>query len=773
MKDEKKTEAESTAELDDLQQCLAAFLSPGTGGPRSQCDRPLAKSAWDSFIANTPVGVLILDRQGVIRLINRTDFGCATDQVVGKTLADFYDFDHKEAVGDCIATVFDTGRPRVFEAPAVRVDGELHWYQAHVGPIFERGKVVAASVVMVNVSKRKGVEREEAAAKAILNAVLESLPFEFFALARDGRYMLQNAISRSQRGDLIGKRPADVDTDKENVALWLENNRRAFAGERVTGEVQLTLHGEKRDFYNIITPISQAGEIVGVLGVNVDITDRKRAERTLNESEQRYRLLMEAIPQVVWKTDPNGEAIDFNRQWCEYTGQTPETARGRGWMEAMHPEDRAQFETFIQEVLIEEKVARGELYETQYRLRRASDGQFRWQLARGFQMKDDQGQILGWIGTTTDIHEQKMAQQELARHVAERTAELEQANRELQGEIEERKRAEEALRWSEEKYRTLVETSPDAVLMANLSGQLMFASARAVELLGYASAEEFRALNATDLVAERERPRMVANLPRLEEKGLRRGIEYQGLRKDGTEFPCEVSSALVREPDGTPSGLVAIARDITERKEAEKALQRERRTLEQLLESGDHERRMISYEIHDGLTQELTAALMQFDVYEHLLNKGDCDNAKTAYTQGVEMVRRAHAEARRLINGVRPPVLGGPEIELCIAEDFQRLPPTLENAVYRMAQEALKNACKHSQSTKVRLTLVPEDGRIVLEVRDWGIGFHPGAVPGGRFGLQGIRERARILGGRVTIDSQPGEGTCIRVVVPMPGKAAG
>jgi protein-histidine pros-kinase len=149
-------------------------------------------------------------------------------------------------------------------------------------------------------------------------------------------------------------------------------------------------------------------------------------------------------------------------------------------------------------------------------------------------------------------------------------------------------------------------------------------------------------------------------------------------------------------------------------------------------------------------------------------------------------LRQAHFEARRLISGVRPPILDEYGIDAALAVlaneksltaaarityqsevAFDRLPPLLENTIYRIAQEALANACKHSGSQEVRMTLIQEGGIVRLEVCDLGIGFDPETVVEHRFGLQGIRVRTRMLGGQLTIDSVQGRGTSVRVVLPF------
>jgi signal transduction histidine kinase len=269
------------------------------------------------------------------------------------------------------------------------------------------------------------------------------------------------------------------------------------------------------------------------------------------------------------------------------------------------------------------------------------------------------------------------------------------------------------------------------------------------------------------------------------EEGITRDIEYSFLKKDGTAFPGEVSTALVKDGFGQPRALVAVLRDITERHKAQEALERERKSLWRMLEAVDHERQIISYEIHDGLAQYLAAALMQFESRDGLKNNSP-DEAQKAYETARELVRQAHAESRRLISEARPPDIdeegiavaiselvgeqrrrGGPNIEFHSSVLFGRLPSILENAIYRIAQEALTNACKHSQGKNVTVTLAQDGSDVRLEVRDCGIGFDPEAVGKGHFGLEGIRQRVRLLGGRLTVESAPNCGTLVQVVVPI------
>lgn len=262
-------------------------------------------------------------------------------------------------------------------------------------------------------------------------------------------------------------------------------------------------------------------------------------------------------------------------------------------------------------------------------------------------------------------------------------------------------------------------------------------------------------------------------------------IDKRFLRKDGSVVHATVFVRGFRREDATIDHILALIEDITERKRAEEALAREHRTLKHLLQSSDHERQLIAYEIHDELAQQLAGAIMQFQAFSHLRDTKLKDAAR-AFDAGMTMLHQSHLEARRLISGVRPPILDeagivaavshlvneekrqkGPKIEYLSKVEFGRLTPILESAIYRIIQEALTNACRHSKAKKVHVELVQCGDRIRIEVRDRGVGFTPEDVEESRFGLEGIRERARLLGGRAIIETKLGLGTRVMVELPI------
>ena len=239
-----------------------------------------------------------------------------------------------------------------------------------------------------------------------------------------------------------------------------------------------------------------------------------------------------------------------------------------------------------------------------------------------------------------------------------------------------------------------------------------------------------------------------------------------------------VTATPLRDDSRRIIGSVHVARDINEQKKAQEILRH-------MLDASDHERHLISCEIHDGLAQQLASAIMQFEVYKALTNTNP-ERAAEALECGVQLVRDGNAEARRLIGGLRLPQLdeGGilaaienlvmecnkrskVTIEFCSNVPQLKLAPMLENTVFRIVQECVNNACRHSKSKKVKVELTQHDDQLRVEVRDWGVGFKVGDVDEGHFGLEGIQERAKVFGGHAVIKSSLRKGTDIIVELPL------
>ncbi|MGZ4964618.1 MAG: PAS domain-containing protein, partial [Limisphaerales bacterium] len=218
--------------------------------------------------------------------------------------------------------------------------------------------------------------------------------------------------------------------------------------QRVREDVQSAVRGEKeyalefrvvwpdKSFRYLETKATilrdDSGKPVRMLGTNWDVTQRKRVEEALRQSEETMRMMTESIPQMIWMCRPDGWNIYINQKWVDYTGQSAKECSGHGWNKPFHPDD--QLRAWNAWKLATET---GGAYDLECRLRR-TDGAYRWFLIRGLPVRDAQGAILKWFGTCTDIHDRKKDEQEikalnarleqqaanLEKEVCERTAKL-------------------------------------------------------------------------------------------------------------------------------------------------------------------------------------------------------------------------------------------------------------------------------------------------------------------------------------------------------------
>ena len=225
---------------------------------------------------------------------------------------------------------------------------------------------------------------------------------------------------------------------------------------------------------------------------------------------------------------------------------------------------------------------------------------------------------------------------------------------------------------------------------------------------------------------------------------------------------------------------VQLAHDL-ERLQAElAAVQAERKLLLESLAYHERDRQLMGFEIHDGVVQDMTAALMFLEASGGQASFPSAE-VREQHERGVRILREAVQEARRLIRGLIPVELDerglaasltrlverfrtdqGMQID-CRADVLVRLTPAVEMIVLRIVQEALNNVWKHSQTNKAEVLLVQQGDELEVSVRDWGVGFDPAHLVPSGYGLTGIRERARLLGGTATIEGGPGSGTRVSV----------
>lgn len=306
----------------------------------------------------------------------------------------------------------------------------VRWAGRHLDRLAAgQARALVSAAAALSENARLFHQAEEAAARkdeslALVDTLLNSAPVGMAFFDNDLRSVRVNAalasVSGAEAADTPGLALADVMPGLDEATL------RAIEGVRGTGEPLTNLElsggepfasGQARYWSQSYYPIrTSQGQMLGVGAVVEEITGRKQveAERTrllaaeqgararAVELQQQYQLLTEAIPQIVWTARADGSMDYYNQHWFDYTGLTFEESEGMGWLCALHPEDsQATQERWLR------SVQTGETFEQQFRLRRQRDGRYYWHLGRAVPLPNDQGQVLKWFGTCTDIDDEK------------------------------------------------------------------------------------------------------------------------------------------------------------------------------------------------------------------------------------------------------------------------------------------------------------------------------------------------------------------------------
>jgi PAS domain S-box-containing protein len=367
---------------------------------------------------------------------------------------------------------------------------------------------------------------------------------------------------------------------------------------------------------------------------------------------------------------------------------------------------------------------------------------------------------------------------------------------ELEELVQSLQRQDDDLPDSESRYRLLADNLVDHVFILDMKGNTRFVSPFAKTLLGYSEEEADNWVigwNVTpaSLEAGAKVFKEIFTYTRNDKQDLFKywSLQTETMRKDGSTVWTESDIRLLRDTSGQPIGILGIARDITERKLAEKALKQSESQLRllsrRILEIQEEERSRIARDLHDQLGQEIVYLKMKAIMLAEQLG-----GASVMYDQARELVdiaEQLQISSHRIAANIRPGMLDDLGLTKTVqwyAEEFERrtriscivdtsaaqmdVPPTIATAAYRILQEALTNVWKYANAVQVEIEVITQEETIVLSVSDDGIGFDRHAIPKeGALGLHGMRERAQLVGGKITISSSPGKGTKITAILPL------
>jgi PAS domain S-box-containing protein len=412
-----------------------------------------------------------------------------------------------------------------------RRDGSVVWVNLTVSPTWRAGEAPKHHIAIVeDITARKRAEDALRRSQAKLRLVTDHAPVLLVHCDAGSRYTFVNRPYSRRFGlepeEVVGRTIPEVlgEPAYERIRAYVDE---ALAGREVEFQIEVPYQQiGRRTMHCVYRPELDAdGRVNGFLGTILDVTERVRTETALRESEQRFRLLTDALPHMVWTLRADLTLGYLNRRASEFTGYSAERASRDGWQHLVHPDDLPGMLATVSGPL-----QRGEPHEAEYRFRHHT-GEYRRVVSTAVPVKDEAGAVTQWIGCTLDIHDRWLA---------------------------------------ERQFRLAVEASPSAILMVNREGRIVLVNALAERLFGY-DREELLGAPIELLVPAPVR----AKHPGLREaffasptaRAMGAGRDLYGQRKDGGRFPVEIGLNPIESAEGTLA-LAAVV-DITARKQAE------------------------------------------------------------------------------------------------------------------------------------------------------------------------------------------------------------
>jgi PAS domain S-box-containing protein len=563
---------------------------------------------------------------------------------------------------------------------------------------------------------------------------------------------------------VIATYPEDYPYSTENFEDLVTGKRNSYWQERR----YVRKNGEVFWAHVTMSVVKDAsGTPLYLVGMVIDIDEQRRVLAELKESEARFRAVFESSAMGVAIVDVDTLLFKINQAARDMTRDSGIERHLNSIYNFVIPEYQESEKELIDDLL----TSRRDSYQVEHCYER--DGEcLKWSHITFSAVKDPNGKVRYLVGMMEDITERRLAQQ--------------------------------TLQESEARFRAILDNAAVGVAVMSFDRRILQVNQTACRLTGL-SAEEMRSINPSLLAVEEDRyidQELFAEL--LEGKRDQYMAEKRYIRKDGSLFWGRVNFSIVRAPDGKPAYTIGMIEDINEEKlsaeklatqEAQYRHSLEQRVAERTLELNKAnellrekaaqdavaaERTRLARDLHDAVTQTLFSATLIADVLPDLwiMNR---DEGQRRLEELRQLTRGALAEMRTLLVELRPNALvevplptllrqltealtGRSRVNIQLnAEGETKLPADVQVGLYRIAQEALNNVVKHARADQAVLTL--RLGKSVrLTVADNGIGFDPSIVTADHLGLKIMRERAESIGARISLYSEPGEGSQVSVV---------
>ena len=737
-------------ERDESGQTLRTLQANTDITERKRAEETLAQSEHRlrAIVETDPECVKVLDKEGSLLEMNRAGLAMieagSLDQVRGKPVEEIVVSEHRAAFRALTQRAL-RGEPGTLQFEIVGLKGTRRWLETHAVPLRDvRGEITGLLGVTRDITERRETEEalrlRDRAVAASQNGILITDPNQ-----PDNPIVYVNPAFESMTGyaseEVLGKNCRFLQgTDYDQPAL--QELRSALGEVRPCTVVLRNYRKDGALFYNklSISPVrDEEGSLTGFIGVQENVTERRRAEEELHASLKELADLKFALDEsaIVAFTDQRGRITYVNDRFCEISKYSRDELIGQDHRIINSKYHPREFIRNLWRTIAQGRVWRGELRN------RAKDGS------------------IYWVDTTIVpfLNERGKPYQYVA----------------IRSEITDRKRSEEELRESNTLLRSVIEGTNDAIYLKDAWGRYLMVNSTAAEVIGRPIEEILGNDDAQLLPPEVARPLMKIDREVMT-TGEARKLE-ESLPVAGAVRTFYSTKAPYRDHRDEVAGVIGVSSDITELKKAE----------EELREIREAERARLARELHDVVLQDLTYALQTVQSSRSAPADGDdgsdLDDAATALRRSVHGLRGALQDLRteeesggsfvRLVESLvelNRRMNPGCEVEFNVDESFsEKLPEKTGKELLRIVQEALANARRHAGARRVSVAAGSSGEKLWVEVSDDGRGFDREEVSAG-LGTRGMRERARALGGELRVTSKPGEGTTVRFELESSGK---
>lgn len=586
----------------------------------------------------------------------------------------------------------------------------------------------------------------------------------------------EEALTPATRDQLSATLQAQPTWSDFPLILLISQHRSEKAGWRmlhgIEGTAQLTLLERPVHTVTLVSTIRAAVESRRrQYQVRDELAARQRAEAALRESEERFRVMADYLPLMVWVHDAQGRQDFVNETFCEFFGVSREQMRDEHWQALIHPDEGQAYAEEFRACVREQRVFHGEV-----RVRRA-DGQWRWLESWGRPRFNTQGQFLGHVGASADVTERKQAEETLRQREEQLRVALS---------------AGQMGTWAWDLVNETVTTDTVLRELWDLPGN--DAEIPQQQILARVHPDDLPSLYTPKEIAEQTEP-------------FHR--EFRIVRSDGEVRWMAAFTTPLREEDGSVRRVIGVNFDVTQRQRAEAALRELNENLEaqvaersavaeqraqtlqrlaaELSEAEHRERTRLAKVLHDELQQLLVAVRYRLPD----LARGSEEQRKESLAKVDELLKTCLSTSRNLSHELSPPVLQQGTLtdvmqwlSQWFAEKYQltihveplgelpRVPEHLQVFLFQAAREFLFNVVKHSEELTAWVRLSSGQGNLNIEVEDAGKNFDSQAVAAhlqqpDSLGLFNVKERLEALRGRLEVERGLGGGGLFRIVLPL------